>query len=163
MKSIFYLLFFFIFTLSAQAQLGILSGRINQQDGEPLPAANILVANNKGTVSDVLGNFQIANLPSGTQSVLVSFIGFESVSQNVIIEQGKETRLDVTLKAGSLQLADITVTANNGKQLTSISAIDIKLRPVNTAQDVLRMVPGLFIAQHAGELFSVIGGNCNIC
>ena len=150
MKRIFYFPFFFVIAANAYAQTGILLGRINQQGGEPLLGANISVANNRGTVSDALGNFKITGIPSGTQSVSVSFIGFESATQKVTIEQGKETKLDVILKAGSLQLADVTVTANSGKELTSISSIDIKLRPVNTAQDVLRMVPGLFIAQHAG-------------
>lgn len=34
--------------------------------------------------------------------------------------------------------------------LSSISGIDLQLRPTNSAQDMLRLVPGLFIAQHAG-------------
>ena len=48
-------------------------------------------------------------------------------------------------------LTPITISSIKvGTQSASISDIDRSLRPVNTAQDLLRLVPGLFIAQHAG-------------
>ena len=34
--------------------------------------------------------------------------------------------------------------------LHDISKVDLKINPVNSSQEVLRFVPGLFIAQHAG-------------
>ena len=34
--------------------------------------------------------------------------------------------------------------------LNMISHIDIQINPVNSSQDILRQVPGLFIGQHAG-------------
>ncbi|MEO6305992.1 MAG: TonB-dependent receptor [Bacteroidia bacterium] len=39
---------------------------------------------------------------------------------------------------------------NNSHGTEIISQIDQQLRPTNSAQDLLRLVPGLFIAQHAG-------------
>jgi len=38
----------------------------------------------------------------------------------------------------------------NLKHLNTISQIDLETQPVNTSQDLLRKVPGLFIGQHAG-------------
>ena len=38
----------------------------------------------------------------------------------------------------------------NVQQSNIISKSDLQLRPVNSSQDLMRMVPGLFIAQHAG-------------
>ena len=34
--------------------------------------------------------------------------------------------------------------------LNEIAKVDLKVNPVNSSQEVLRSVPGLFIAQHAG-------------
>ena len=48
------------------------------------------------------------------------------------------------------KLDDVVVAASNERSVNTISSLDIKLRPTNTSQDILRMVPGLFIAQHAG-------------
>ena len=42
------------------------------------------------------------------------------------------------------------MTQDLAQNASVISALDIELRPINTSQDVLKIVPGLFIAQHAG-------------
>src|SRR5689334_7770956 len=49
-----------------------------------------------------------------------------------------------------LQFSEILVTSRRELGLNTISAIDIALRPQINTQDLLRLVPGLFIAQHAG-------------
>ena len=54
------------------------------------------------------------------------------------------------MKPGDIQLADLVVSASAEQPVNTLSPLDIKLRPTNTSQDILRMVPGLFIAQHAG-------------
>lgn len=46
---------------------------------------------------------------------------------------------------GILSLKEVTIDA-----LPSLSKIDLNLLPVRSAQDLLRLVPGLFIAQHQG-------------
>lgn len=130
------------------AQQHIFSGRIYNQQGEPLPGANILVNNGAGTSADAFGNFKF-KLPDGSFTVTVSFIGYESQQQEIEITD-KELTKDFYLKQGDIELADVVITSEEVKNLSSISAYDIKLRPTETSQDVLRLVPGLFIAQHAG-------------
>jgi hypothetical protein len=48
-----------------------------------------------------------------------------------------------------LEEVKVRAAANSGIFKT-ISDLDIHLRPINNSQEVLRMVPGLFIGQHAG-------------
>ncbi|GAA0892454.1 TonB-dependent receptor [Fulvivirga kasyanovii] len=130
------------------AQQHIFSGRIYNQQGEPLPGANIVIDNGAGTSADAFGNFKF-KLPAGTFTVTVSFIGYESQQQEIEITDS-ERRQDFFLKQGDIELADVVITSEEVKSLSSISAYDIKLRPTESSQDVLRLVPGLFIAQHAG-------------
>ena len=48
-------------------------------------------------------------------------------------------------------LAAVTITAGPGLQSAhTIGRIDLRLAPARSAQDLLRLVPGLFIAQHQG-------------
>jgi outer membrane receptor protein involved in Fe transport len=47
-------------------------------------------------------------------------------------------------------LPSVTVSMDPGQQLSAISKADIALRRINNSQEVLRIVPGLFIGQHAG-------------
>jgi TonB dependent receptor/CarboxypepD_reg-like domain/TonB-dependent Receptor Plug Domain len=134
------------------AQTGSVSGSITSKNGhEPLPLASVSLSDTgRGTISDALGNYTVSDLPAGHYSLAVSFVGYDVIKKTVDIESRKTAVVDVELTPGNLQLADVTVMAEPGKNLTSLSSIDIKLRPVNTSQDVLRMIPGLFIAQHAG-------------
>ncbi|NIG56598.1 TonB-dependent receptor [Chitinophaga sp. Cy-1792] len=53
-----------------------------------------------------------------------------------------------TIPLKQSHLSQIEVTAPRVEK--SMLKVDLKMTPVNTAQDLLRKVPGLFIAQHAG-------------
>lgn len=47
-------------------------------------------------------------------------------------------------------LKEVDVRASNANSAHLLSKIDMQLQPLKSAQDLLRTVPGLFIAQHAG-------------
>jgi outer membrane receptor protein involved in Fe transport len=47
-------------------------------------------------------------------------------------------------------LKDLNVTGRHSAHLSEISKIDLAVNPVRSSQEILRTVPGLFIAQHAG-------------
>lgn len=49
----------------------------------------------------------------------------------------------------SISLSDINVVARVN-HLSDVSKVDLAINPVKSSQEVLRAVPGLFIAQHAG-------------
>lgn len=51
-------------------------------------------------------------------------------------------------EADTMHLSKIVI--NNVDFRKKIMKVDLKMSPVNSAQDLLRKVPGLFIAQHAG-------------
>ena len=49
----------------------------------------------------------------------------------------------------TMTLSEITVTKQLN-HLNGIAKVDLTMNPVNSSQEVLRYIPGLFIAQHAG-------------
>lgn len=63
-----------------------------------------------------------------------------------------ETDSLALLPADSLRTITLreVVIEKNLNHLNEISKVDLKINPVNSSQEVLRFVPGLFIAQHAG-------------
>ncbi len=101
--------------------------------------------------SDENGFISCKTLPSSTTRLLITSIGFEpktiDVSSLSISEKLSIIYLDT--KVSSLEEVKVRAAANNGIFKT-ISDLDIHLRPINNSQEVLRMVPGLFIGQHAG-------------
>ncbi len=57
----------------------------------------------------------------------------------------------VHLKQAVSSLSEVNINATSGIGIfRTISDLDIHLRPINNSQEVLRIVPGLFIGQHAG-------------
>ncbi|MEO6632086.1 MAG: carboxypeptidase-like regulatory domain-containing protein [Mucilaginibacter sp.] len=69
----------------AAAQFSV-SGKItNQQTGEALPGATISLSNPAtNTVADAGGRYHFDNLKGGTYTVKVSFIGYRTISKNVV-------------------------------------------------------------------------------
>jgi outer membrane cobalamin receptor len=60
---------------------------------------------------------------------------------------------EVTARKNILDLKAVTVVSSAAAGVGSfhtLSGIDLNLLPVRSAQDLLRLVPGLFIAQHQG-------------
>ncbi len=57
--------------------------------------------------------------------------------------------LRIILQPSAFQLENVTITAAV-RHLNIISDVDLQTNPVNSSQELLRKVPGLFIGQHAG-------------
>lgn len=139
------------FAMNISLAQGTISGTVTDSQNTPLPDVNLLIQElNKGTSSDKLGRFALKNIDEGSYTVLVTSVGFQSKQLNVTVKSDETTSINISLAQGELVLADVVVTDQQSHEINTISQVDIKLRPVNTSQDILRMVPGLFIAQHAG-------------
>jgi hypothetical protein len=127
----------------------IISGNvIDKISEEPLQYAVISQGSSGVAVSsDQQGHFHCI-LPKGETTVFVSMIGYRSQSVDI----AKTARpVIIRLDRGPVDLQSITITPqSNNASFHTLSAIDLHLRPVNSAQDLLRLVPGLFLGQHHG-------------
>jgi hypothetical protein len=136
-------------TSTAFAQ-NVLKGKIiDDKTKQPLELA---VISNKSTKTNALadkeGNFILKNTSQG-DSVQISFISY--ATQTIYVNSLKQP-LTVQLKKGSIDLAEVVITThtNNLTASKALSELDLNMQPVKSAQDLLRLVPGLFIAQHQG-------------
>ncbi|PBQ30427.1 TonB-dependent receptor [Sphingobacteriaceae bacterium] len=77
------------------------------------------------------------------------FTGIILFLSNIAYSQAPDS---LSSKKGTIKLSEVVISDSKNNQAASeiISGIDRQLRPTNSAQDLLRLVPGLFIAQHAG-------------
>ncbi|HEX6227732.1 MAG TPA: TonB-dependent receptor [Chryseolinea sp.] len=150
MRTLFLILNLLVLSLIAQGQ-GTIAGMVQSESRESLAGAHIFLKEKSlGTIANTNGRFRLKDIPPGKHTVVVTFIGYETVSKSVVVTDGSTTSLELLLTPGDVQLQDLVINASTEQPLNTLSPIDIKIRPVNTSQDVLRMVPGLFIAQHAG-------------
>jgi hypothetical protein len=147
------LLFFSAPAAWAQRSAGLRGTVADSLSGQPLSGVSVgLVGQPGGTATDALGQFQLKNLEPGTYQLRVGALGYRLKSPRVTVPPGETRGLTVTLAPTALDLAEVTVSQPRdlNQTLAAISHIDQTLRPINSAQDLLRLVPGLFIAQHAG-------------
>ena len=122
------------------------SGKIVDQYQLPIQEANIHnVRTGQHTHSNKLGEFTLENCTIG-DTLEVSIVGYQT--KQVTLED-VTAALTIVLDEEIIALQEIVISPKlNALQV--ISDIDIEINPVNSSQDILRKVPGLFIGQHAG-------------
>lgn len=102
-------------------------------------------------ITDENGYVNLTNLPKNTNSIIVHCVGFKTKSV-LLSELGSTNQTAIIyLQQKISSLAEVRINAGSRIGIfKTISDLDIHLRPINNSQEVLRMVPGLFIGQHAG-------------
>ena len=139
-------------TTFLSAQQGFLQGTVlDKTTKKALPFTTVSLENtNMSTSTNEAGAFYFKNIEAGTYKVNISFIGYNTYSEQVMISKGSKTVLNIGLEAGAMLLEEVSITSPNAHKQQIINKIDINLRPLSNSQEILRMVPGLFIGQHAG-------------
>jgi len=100
--------------------------------------------------SDELGVFQFSNLPAGSYILQIRYLGYQPLTENVDVRDSETSTIKLFLTQAPIEIRNVEVHADPELGRQVVSTLDINLRPLTTSQDALRLVPGLFIAQHAG-------------
>ena len=119
-----------------------------------VPLQDVSVKSNEisfNKITDDNGFVDFKNMPATAKQLLISCIGYQSITVELssLILLDNIAIIGLTPKVSSLQEVKVIASATKGIFKT-ISDLDIHLRPINNSQEVLRIVPGLFIGQHAG-------------
>jgi outer membrane receptor for ferrienterochelin and colicin len=157
-----YLLLPFAGSAILNAQSSVIEGTVSDaQTGETLVGANILIqGTTSGTITDFDGNFKISNLKQGSYNLVISYISYDQQILNVKVTEGESSRLEVRLKAASLNLESVKVTGTrrtdtemalmSSIRVTNLVANGISSQQIGRTQDkdaaeVLKRVPGITI------------------
>jgi outer membrane receptor protein involved in Fe transport len=152
-KKLHYTLLLSLMTMQlAFAHLGILTGTvIDAQTRLPLRNVTVqLVDAGKMTLTDELGRYRFERLTPALYKIEFSHLGYAATIQEAAVADDRTAHLQTSLLAAPVNLSMVTVSALKPADQQLISGIDIKLRPITNSQEVIRLVPGLFIGQHAG-------------
>ncbi|MCM5661399.1 TonB-dependent receptor [Galbibacter mesophilus] len=112
-KLIITLVFIFLINLTLQAQ-ATLKGTITTESGEPLPGATVMV-DSKGITTNENGNYAIADINPGTHTVKTTYIGFETQTKELTVENGETATLDFQLISSSEELQAVEITGRREK------------------------------------------------
>lgn len=115
---------------------------------EKTPISGVLLQFNHGTehehsATDGSFKFSLKSLPD---TLVISHPGYDDVKWIVHDNEAKSNVIFMQHKP--YHISEVSI--SHSLFLSAITKVDLNKSPVNSAQDLLRKVPGLFIAQHAG-------------
>lgn len=150
-KPIFFLLLFLLLSRTNIAQTYSIFGQVLcLENSMPIIGATVILENTgRGTTTDILGYFNFKDLPQGNYKLIISNLGFEKIVTEISHNVPPQNKF--YLKPTSVHIKEVIISPNKSTENRgSISNLDRLFRPVNSSQDLLQLVPGLIIAQHAG-------------
>ncbi len=133
----------------------VVKGKVTDDKNEALPGVSILIkGSNKGTVTDINGNFSIDVLQQGG-TLVFSFIGYES--KEVLV--GSQTTLNVKLVESISSLNEVMVvgygTQRKGDITGSIGSISSKnikeIQVTNFENAIQGQIAGVQVQEPSGE------------
>lgn len=137
---------------------GIVKGKVfDKNTKDALPGANIIIKGTSiGAAADIQGVYTIPNAPSGEQTIVVSCIGYSTISVEVTVPEEGSLQQDFKLESVVLKGDKVTITAQAlgqnkaiNTQLTArtiknvVSAERIQELPDESAAAALSRLPGV--------------------
>lgn len=130
------------FTLTFYAQ--IKNGKVVDQFDNAIENAYLFNKNTKNHAhTDSFGNFSLDKTSAGNL-IEITAVGYKKTTCTVT-----ETDLKIVLESTLFQLNEVIIQPKISA-MNVITKIDLNTNSVNSSQEILRKVPGLFIGQHAG-------------
>ena len=148
----------------SQTNLGRILGNVTDQSGAAIGGTTVIVTDperglSRTLIADSGGEYVAPSLPPGIYIVRAEAKGFQTVElRNVVLEVGKDARVDVTLRAGSetqtilvtesIPLVD-TTSATLGGIISNETINDLPLNGRNF-QNLITLRPGVMVYPGGG-------------
>ncbi len=170
MKNFKILLILLLIVNFATAQNSIFRGFVKEKTNEtPIPFANISFKGAKiGGSTDKTGFFQINNVPPGTYTVVISFLGFKTIEKEIKIRKGKITNELFYMEEESQMLQDVVINVERAEMKTKILTSVVTLSPKKIEQfsvggdpdlvRALQVLPGVITSGDQGGQLYIRGG-----
>jgi TonB-dependent receptor len=156
---------------SLSAATGTVSGKVaDRESGDPLPGANVIIPGTSiGASTDLDGKYSLKNVPAGRQSMKVTYIGYRSVTVELIVGENATLTQDFRLVSQALEGQTVVVTGQAkgqmeaiNQQLSSNNIVNVvsaekmkELPDANLAESIGRL-PGVSIQREAGEASKIV-------
>ncbi len=154
-------LFLLAFTINGQ---NTIKGNVRDPGGEAVIGANVyLLDTYDGATTDIEGNFNFETFETGSQTLIVSFIGFHEYQKELTI--GRDEELQISLKEKIDELNAVVISAgsfnaSDEAKKVIMKSVDVVTTAGATADiaGALNTLPGTQTVGETGRLF-VRGGD----
>lgn len=152
---------------TASAQTSAIRGFVYlKKTGEPLLFTNVyLKGTTYGNATDVNGYFSITHLPEGTYTLVVAYLGYDTLRQTVTVKKGEIVTKKLYVQASSINLQGVSISAatqarQHDAQVSTyvITPKEMKQIPTIGGQpdiaQYLQILPGvIFTGDQGGQLY----------
>lgn len=164
MKTSFSTILLLLISTLAWAQTQTIRGTVlDAASKSPVIGATIQILDSNplvGTVTDTDGRFRLTNVPVGRVKLKVSFLGYEDVVLNeIIVNAGKETVLDLPMTESVTNLKEVSVTYKRSEDRTIATneMATVSARPFN-ANETIRYAGSLGDPSRMAANFAGVSG-----
>lgn len=173
--TLFFLLAFFlipVFEVSVYAQNGTVRGFVYEENtGEPVIFTNVyLQGTTYGAATDVNGYFAISQIPPGDYTLMVTYLGFDTLQEKITIQADQIISRNLYLSQASYMLQQVQVSAEREEARSETRTSVVKITPKQIKQipsvggqpdlaQYLQVLPGVvFTGDQGGQLY-IRGGS----
>lgn len=107
-------------TSIAQIVSQVIRGTVfDKHTRETLIGANVIIINSepfKGAASDENGKYRLEDVQPGRYNLKVTYLGYQELQVQVIVNSGKEAIIDIELEESVIQGKEVTITAEIEKE-----------------------------------------------
>ena len=136
------LMMIFLFGLTSYGQ--IQKGKVLDSDGNPVENAYLVNTNSESHAhTNEFGLFSLDKTVLG-DVIKITAVGYKKSNFTIVSSD------DIIILEDDIFRLNEIVIQPKLSAMNVISKIDLQTTPVNSSQEILRKVPGLFIGQHAG-------------
>lgn len=167
-----FLILLLLVIMAPKAIAGTLTGTIiDRQYSDPMTGATVqLLGTTLGSVADFDGNYQINNIPSGTYTIEVKYVGYKGIQLQNIKIGTEPVVLNFELESDAQALGEVAVVARMKRNTdvsmmtaqrhsllvqSGVSAQQISKTQDRDASEVIKRVPGVSIID---EKFVMVRG-----
>jgi hypothetical protein len=154
------------------AQTGTIRGFVYEEaTGEPVIFTNVyLYKTTFGAATDVNGYFAISKIPEGNYTLMVTYLGYDTLKMSVNVVADDIISKKLYLKTSSVMLEDFTISAERQAARTETKTSVVKITPKQIKQlptiggqpdlaQYLQVLPGVvFTGDQGGQLY-IRGGS----
>ncbi|MCF8276826.1 MAG: TonB-dependent receptor [Flavobacteriales bacterium] len=156
----------------AQAQTGKVKGFVyDKENGEPVLFTNVtLKGTTLGAATDVNGYYTITNVPVGNQTLMITYLGYDTLYSAVEVQADRIASVNLYLQKSSVKLGEVQISAERQEALSEVRTSVTQLTPKEMKQvptvsgesdlaQVLQVQPGvIFTGDQGGQLY-IRGGS----
>ncbi|HEU4584983.1 MAG TPA: TonB-dependent receptor, partial [Gemmatimonadaceae bacterium] len=147
-------------TAAAARAQGAIDGVVRSAGNTPIPGVAVVVEGTRlGALSDVDGRFHIAEVPSGTHTIVARRLGLDSLKKQVDIRDGATISVELVLRESAAVLEPVVVSATREAERRSESSVTIDVLDTDQIRDahashpaqLLDRLPGVHVSELSGE------------